>query len=229
MLHFFSRYFFIAFAFIASFILVPTSLFTLYIPPTIPSQGVAHRIFYWHVPIAWVALYAPCIASFNSVLYLITRKDIYDCWSLASVRVSYLFALAVLFSGPLWASTEWGTYWNWKDSRLISFFILVLILSSYFLIRNQGREMAHYKIMSSLIAILAAFASIMTWFAIRWMEPDTHPSSVLGKMSPLISQGFWISVLAYHLLFWMILLITIRHEKMKRGWEHIRTSRVDYN
>ena len=202
------------------FTLVPVTLICLSYPPTIASQGIAHRIFYLHVPIAWVALYAPIIAAGSSCLYLWTRHNRYDIYSLAATRIAYIFAIAVLFSGPLWAATEWGSYWNWKDSRLISFFVLLLILSAYFIHRSMASSVGvQEKLGSSVIAILAALASILTWLAIRWMEPDTHPGSVLDKMSPKIRLSFWIAVLAYHLLFWSLLYLSIQKERIKAQYK----------
>ncbi len=199
------------------FILLPISLFSLYYPPTIASQGIAHRIFYIHVPIAWVALYAPFFGAVFSLLYLFRRKEKYDIYSVACLRIAYLFGIAVLVSGPLWASTEWGTYWNWKDSRLVSFFILLLSLSAYFLVRRNFYESpVQARSASALVATLSALASLLTWFAIRWIEPDTHPPSVLDKMSPPIRLSFWLSVLAYHMLFWVLLYLAIQHEKIRR-------------
>ncbi len=202
--------------YIAPFLLIPVTLIALSYPPTIPSQGVAHRIFYLHVPIAWVALYAPLLSAICGLCYLFTRKEGYDIWSLACCRVAYLFAIAVLISGPIWASTEWGVYWNWKDSRLISFFILFLTLSAYFLVRAFSRNPISEKSSAAAIAVLAALAAILTWFAIRLIEPDTHPPSILEKMSPKISQTFWLSVLVYHIFFWVILHLAVHHEKMMR-------------
>ena len=204
------------FSYAVPFFLIPLSLLVLSYPPTIPSQGVAHRIFYFHVPIAWVALYAPLLSAGSALLYLFTRKESYDIWSLASSRIAYLFAIAVLISGPLWAETEWGVYWNWKDSRLISFFILFLTLSTYFLVRLFSQNPASEKSSAAVLAILAAIAAVLTWFAIRLIEPDTHPPSILNKMSPKISQSFWLSVLVYHLFFWALLHLSIYHEKIIR-------------
>ena len=204
------------FVFLGAFSIVPISLYALYIPPTIASQGVAHRIFYLHVPIAWVALYAPLFSALCAILYLNTKKDIYDVYSLANAKIAYLFSIAVLISGPLWASTEWGSYWNWKDSRLISFFVLFLALSSYFLIRWITENAQKEKVFASLLSFLSAISAFLTWFAIRWIEPDTHPPPVLDKMSPKIKIAFWLSVLAYHFLFWIFLQISIRHERIRR-------------
>ena len=205
-------------------LLLPTTYFVLSYPPTIVSQGIAHRIFYFHVPIAWIALYAPIISAICAILYLHTRREIYDIWSLAAARCAYLFSLMVLFSGPLWAVTEWGTYWNWQDSRLVSFFILVLALSAYFLFSYLSNAQQQ-RAVRALLAILAAMAAALTWFAIRWLEPDTHPTSVLGKLGPRIRQSFWLSVFVYHLVFWSFLRLAIRYEHISR-WHSYKQANI---
>jgi len=199
--------------------LVPITIFSLYYPPVIVSQGQAHRIFYIHVPVAWVALYAPGLAAACGILYLATKKEIYDRWCHASSMVSLLFSAGVVISGPLWASTEWGTYWNWKDSRLMSFFILLLALAGYFLVRNLTDDLRTKKIYGSVMSVFAALAALFTWFAIRIVTPDTHPTSVMGKMHPDIRNAFFLSVAAYHFLFLLLMRITLRYEFVKREFE----------
>ena len=198
------------------FLLVPLTLFAMTYPPPLPAQGQAHRIFYIHVPTAWVALYSPLIAAVAGVLFLRSRREVYDVWSQASVRLSFLFAVSVVVSGPIWASTEWGTYWNWKDERLMSFFVLVLCLLGYFLARHLTDDMERAALFGAIMAILAALAAVLTWFAIRVTDPDTHPPSVLTSMSPKIRLTFWLSVVGYHLLFLAMLRLAVRHEWLRR-------------
>lgn len=196
------------------------TVMALYYPPVIVEQGQAHRIFYIHVPVAWVALYAPIIASVCGILYLIRREEKFDVWSLAAVRLAMVFGLGVVISGPLWAITEWGTYWNWKDSRLMSFFILLLCLGGYFLVRNLTEDHNKRAAYSSMMAIISAMAALLTWFAIRIIEPDTHPTSVLDAMSPRIGQTFWMSIIGYHFLFLLMLRMAVRHEWIVRIREY---------
>lgn len=196
-------------------------LMSLIYPPVIVSQGQAHRIFYTHVPIAWIALYAPLISAVAGVLYLVKRREIFDVWSVANARLAMLCAVCVVISGPLWASTEWGVYWNWKDSRLISFFVLLLSLGGYFLVRNLTEDVNKQGSYAAVMAVLAALAAVLTWFAIRLITPDTHPTSVMGSMSPRIRLTFWASVLGYHLFFLFLLRLSVRHELVKRSMLHL--------
>ncbi|HMZ60910.1 MAG TPA: ABC transporter permease, partial [Leptospiraceae bacterium] len=52
-------------------VLFPVSVwYSLNVPGVVLAQGVSHRIFYFHVSVAWVALYAPVISSMAGILYL---------------------------------------------------------------------------------------------------------------------------------------------------------------
>ncbi len=206
-------------------LLIPVTYLVLTYPPVIASQGIAHRIFYFHVPIAWVALYAPILATVFAVLYLMRRKEIYDIWSIASIRVSLLFSLAVVISGPLWAKTEWGTYWNWKDARLITFFILLVLIISYFSVRQIGENIEKKATQGSVMTILISVASLMTWFSIRWFATDTHPGPVVDTLSTKIRMSFWVSVLAYHFLFLTLLFLAVRLELITRWLRKIEADK----
>ncbi|MFN3603225.1 MAG: cytochrome c biogenesis protein CcsA [Leptonema sp. (in: bacteria)] len=203
------------------FTIIPVTLLGLVYPPVIPSQGVAHRIFYMHVPIAWVGMYAPFLGSLFGILFILTKKTIYEKLIYTSMNLAFLFSLGVIISGPIWASTEWGTYWNWKDSRLMSFFILLLALGSYFIVKNFTDDPQKKAIYSAIMAILSSLASLLTWFSIRIFTPDTHPTPVLSTMSPKIRLTFWISIIGYNLFFISFFYLTYRYEKIKEYYEKI--------
>lgn len=185
-------------------------------PPTLASQGQASRILFFHVPIAWVALYAPCLAALSGGLYLYTRRETFDIWSLASARIAFVFAIGVVFTGGIWGSVEWGVFWSFHDPRLMSFAILVLTLASYFLARWMTEDKRRAALYGAVAAILAAVAALLTWFAIRLVTPDLHPGPVIATMSPKIRLSFWLSVLAFHFLFLALLRASIRHERLRR-------------
>ncbi|MCS7204242.1 MAG: cytochrome c biogenesis protein [Leptospiraceae bacterium] len=207
-----------------SFILIPVTILSLTYPPVIVSQGQAHRIFYIHVPVAWVAMYSPFIGVISAILYLIKRKSLYDIVVVSSMRTAFIFSLGVIISGPIWASTEWGTYWNWKDPRLMSFFILALAISSFFIVRTFTDNPMKRGTYSAIMTIFSALASILTWFSIRILTPDTHPGPVLHTLSKEIEITFWISVFGYHFFFWVIFYITYQHEKIKEIYKNLMIS-----
>lgn len=205
-----------------AFTLPAITIFALTYPPPVISQGQAQRIFYIHAPIAWIALYAPLISAVCAILFLVKRNERFDFWSVAANRVALLFALAVIISGPLWAATEWGTYWDWSDYRLMSFFVLVLSLFGYFYARSTTDHPDRKAVLGAVMSIIAALSATITWFAIRLVVPEKHPQPVLGTMAPEIRTTFWLSVLAYHLVFLLFLRVAIRREYLRSLTERLQ-------
>ncbi|MCZ8240085.1 MAG: cytochrome c biogenesis protein CcsA [Leptospiraceae bacterium] len=192
--------------------------YSLYYVQTVPNvileQGLAHRIFYFHVPVAWVALYGPLFSCVASITYLITLNKKWDMYSYSLNIISLVFSFGVLFSGPIWALSAWGVSWDWTDARLQSFFILFLSLIGYFIFRSLVTSYQKKMLLSSYLTLLCGVNSILTWGAIRWIDnPGNHPSSVLGKggMDADMKFGFYLSVFAFHILFLVLLRLTIRY------------------
>ncbi|MCE9501531.1 MAG: cytochrome c biogenesis protein [Leptospira sp.] len=206
----------------------PFSVYTsLYYPNVILEQGLSHRIFYFHVSVAWVALYGPVLSAFFAILYIARKNEFWDTLSYTSSKISLLFAIGVLFSGPIWAKSAWGVPWDWSDARLQSFFVLVVSLFSYFIFRNLVTNPVNKPLFSSYLSILCALNAVITWGAIRWIEnPGNHPGSVLGKggMDQDMRFAFWMNIIAYHLLFLMLFRLTYRFEKLKIAYDYLRDS-----
>ncbi len=197
----------------------------VYYPNVILEQGLAHRIFYFHVGVAWVALYAPVFSSSFGLLYLWKKDFSYDLISYTMAQVALLFSIAVLFSGPIWAYSAWGVAWDRTDARLNSFLVLFISLLSYFLLRSLISDPYKRAKVSAIMSLFSSLNSVLTWGAIRWVEnPGNHPGSVLGKggMDFDIKLTFWINVLAYHLLFLVIFFILYNHAKIKLEEEKAR-------
>lgn len=197
------------------FVLGYSTYFSLYIPPVILEQGLSHRIFYFHVPVAWVALYGPLFSAIFSILYLWKKDMALDTLSFSLNQISLLFAIGVLFSGPIWALSAWGVAWDETDARLQSFFVLCLTLVAYFVFRFVIPSRSKRASLSSFLSIFCALTAVLTWGAIRWIEnPGNHPGSVLGKggMEPIMKKAFWLGVFAYHLLFLALLYLLVRFQ-----------------
>jgi heme exporter protein C len=76
--------------------------------PTEQTMGEIQRIFYYHVPSAWVA-FVCFFANFGaSIWYLATKNERSDAVAVAAAEVGVVFNTIVLVTGPLWAKPVWG-------------------------------------------------------------------------------------------------------------------------
>ena len=103
--------------------------------PTERTLGIAQRIFYVHVPSAWIAFFAFGIVALCSGVYLWLRDERLDMAALAAAEGGMVFCTIMLLTGPLWARVSWGTWWTWEP-RLVLTLLLWFVYFSYFLVRN---------------------------------------------------------------------------------------------
>src|SRR5512141_80717 len=69
--------------------------------PLEATQGAAQKIFYIHVPSAWVAFLAFGIVGICSILYLVMKEPRLDRLAASSAEVGMIFTTGVLLTGPI--------------------------------------------------------------------------------------------------------------------------------
>lgn len=158
-------------------------------------MGEAQRIFYYHVPSAWVSFLAFGVTVVAGIAFLRTGDHKWDRLGLASVEVGIMFALMTLFSGMLWARPSWNTWWTW-DPRLTTYAILLLIYFAYLMLR-QGIEDPDKRARFGSVYGIVGFISVpITYFSIylwRTIHPalfGTNSSETKMTMEPAMLQTF---------------------------------------
>src|SRR4051794_2045241 len=71
--------------------------------PREATMGLVQKIFYYHVPSAWVCFLATFVCAFGSALYLFKGSEWGDRLAVSSAELTVLFGLCTLVTGPLWA------------------------------------------------------------------------------------------------------------------------------
>src|ERR1700689_840514 len=136
--------------------LMLVSLFMVFewVPPE-ADQGIVQRIFYFHVPCAWVAFAAFGIVAIAGVFYLWLKDPIWDDLGYAAAEIGMVFCALGLVAGSLWAKPIWGTWWTW-DSRLTTTFILWLLYGGYLMLRAMADDTPEVARCGAVIGIVAA-------------------------------------------------------------------------
>jgi heme exporter protein C len=149
----------------------------MFIAPTEQTMGDIQRIFYYHVPSAFVAFSCFFTNLIASIVYLKTRNLAADAFALASAEVGVVFCSVVLVTGPLWARPVWGIWWTW-DARLTSTLLLWLIYVSYLLLRRFSAA-GQTPVLAAVLAIFGAVDVVFVYMSIRWFRTQ-HPQPVMG-------------------------------------------------
>lgn len=186
--------------------------------PTEREMGFVQKIFYFHVPSAWMMLLSAPLMAVGSIAYLVTKKDKWDRLSDAGVELAIMFGALVMISGPLWGRKAWGTYWVW-DVRLTSSLVLVLTLVACKIVRSYAGTSA--KQIAAGLSILAVLNAIFVWVSVDLWQ-GTHPPKLVQTLGSEMKQTFWISVLGFHLAYGAMLWSRLRMGKLRTGLDRLQ-------
>jgi len=186
--------------------------------PTEATMGVVQRIFYYHVPSAWVSFLAFFVVFLSGLVYLIKRDRKWDIMASASAEVGLLFCTLVLITGPIWAKPVWGIWWTW-DARLTLTMVLWLIYAGYLMLRHYVEDAQRRAAFSAVLGIVGFLNVPLVYMSIRWWRTQ-HPQPVIagGKdsgLDPAMFQTLMVCVVAFTLVWWVLVRMRMKLEHMR--------------
>lgn len=167
-------------------------------------QGFVQKIFYVHVPVAWVAFLAFGVTGYQGLRYLMTKDLAHDRKAAASAEVGVIFITLVLITGPLWAKPIWGIFWTW-DLRLTTSFILWLLYLAYLILRRSVSDRERRAQLSAVVGLISFLDVPIVYMANR-VKASQHPAPVVGGgensgLAPEFLATLLIGVLAFTTLY----------------------------
>lgn len=184
-------------------------VFAFALPAPQQQIGDSSRIFYFHVPCAWVCVLAFFMTALFSVRYLLKKDIRLDAKASLSAQLGLIFCVLATFSGAIWARFAWGAFWNW-DPRETSIFLQLLIYLAYFSLRGSIGETEKRATFSSAYAILAFLTVPFLIFVVPRISPSLHPSdTVVGKgqkfnLGPAVRWIFFASLAGFTVLYYRL-------------------------
>lgn len=170
-------------------------------------QGLAQKIFYFHVSSAFAMYLSFITAGIAALLYLWKRKPSFDSYSYAGVWTGLLFLSMVLISGPIWAKPIWGTWWTW-DPRLTTTLLLMLIFVAYILLRRFFGSDERGALLGAIVTLFGVLDIPLIFFSVKLWR-GIHPSVLGGESNmpwemklALIFTNIVVLILAGY-IFWM--------------------------
>ncbi len=180
--------------------------------PTEKHTGIVQRIFYFHVPVAWVSFLAFFITFIFSILYLWKREIKWDTIAHASAEAGVIFTTLVLITGPIWAKAVWGVWWTW-DARLTTSLVLWLIYIAYLLVRSFATEPARGARFSAVIGIVG-FIDVPIVFTTVNLWRTQHPTTIIfeGGLTTTMLMTLLVCIAAFTVLY---VILTIQSATLK--------------
>lgn len=195
-----------------------------------PAERYAQRIFYFHVPAAWIGFLAFIAAAIFSILYLAKRQEKWDIWALSSIEIGLAFFTMVMVSGPIWAKPTWNVWWTWEPRLTIST-ICWLLYIGYLMLRGAIDNPERQARFAAVFAIIASISVPINWMAIRWWR-TIHPAVIMPGNATESQGDFGMSndirttlifcVVAFTVFYINLMYHRIKLESMARQVEQLK-------
>ena len=182
------------------------------------TMGLVQKIFYFHASCG-MAMFAAAFASgIGSAMFLFGGKRAADRLAVAGAELTSIIGLLVLVTGPLWARKAWGVWWQW-DARLTSTLVMWMIFNAYLLLRRYGGpgsdRLAAAVALFGMANVPFVYWSVNVW---RTLHPKT---SVIPSLQPGMRGPFWFCVVAFLLLFSLLLALRMELEKRRQQLDEL--------
>jgi heme exporter protein C len=163
---------------LAAVLVLTAGIFMAFVyAPTDIDQGDAQRIFYVHVPMAWLAYLAMAVVLVGSVGYLWKRSARMDRLARASAELGFLFTTLVLITGSLWGRPIWNTWWQW-EARLTTTLILWFIYIGYFMVRAYAGDRERGARYAAVLGVIGAIDVPIIHQSVKWWR-TLHPEPIV--------------------------------------------------
>ena len=169
------------------------------------TMGMVQKVFYYHMPSAWMFLLGAIVCGIASARYLASSDLRHDRTALAAAELTVLFGLLTLVTGPLWARRAWGTWWVW-DPRVTSSLVGWLIACAYLILRKYGG--AGSERLAAALALFGMANVPFIYISVNYWRTIHPPTSVVPTLPVSMGAPLWFCVTAFTLFF--ILLMTMR-------------------
>lgn len=209
-----------AFGWVSLVLLGLTIYGAFFYAPTEAVQGIHQRIFYIHVPIAWIAFLAFFVVFVGSAVYLRRRSLTWDRIAWASAEVGVVFTTLVLITGALWGRPIWGTWWTW-DPKLTTTLVLWFIYVGYLMLRSYVAEPERAARYCAVVGLVGFVDVPIVYFSTTWWRA-LHPTAMIvtddGPALPAsMLWVFFLSLIAFNTLYVYLVAHRVRAERLKEA------------
>lgn len=215
---------------VLSFLGMMVSLWMIFLyAPLDEVQGEPQRIFYFHVPMAWVGMLGFVIVTLGGIVYLVKSDERWDWLARAAAEVGTVFLTLALVLGSIWGKTTWGTWWTW-DPKLTAVLILWFMYVGYIMLRSyMGRTHASAR-NGAVLAIVGVIDVPIIYEATNWWR-TLHPPAQVGVAGALpgsVVLTLMVSLITFTLLFSFMMIQLYQLQKLQTLAQRLRAN-VEYD
>ena len=177
-------------------------------------QGELVRIFFIHVPFAWLSTLIYAGISICAFIFIVFKLPLSFEFMQIGAPIGRLFTLLTIFTGSIWGKPTWGTWWAW-DARLTSVLILFFIYLGFEVLKSSLEETQKNQRILSYYILLGTLNLPIIKFSVDWWntlhQPSTISKNVFAHMDPSYFLPLFLMFFAFLSWAFFLLLLKLSH------------------
>jgi heme exporter protein C len=180
-------------------------------------QGDLFRLFYVHVPLAWLT-YAACALLFGASAAHLRGHRGADPLARAAAELGLVGASLVLVTGSVWGRAVWGVWWTW-DARLTATLVMWGLFAACLMVRSTVVDRARAAKIAAWIGILGILDLPIVQLSVDWWRTLHPPPSVTrpGALAPEILAVLTVALIGFGLVSGRVLVVRVRALRSPSG------------
>jgi len=184
-------------------------------------QGEPQRIFYLHVPMAWIGMFAYVVMTVAGIVYLFNADERVDWIARASAEVGFVFLTITLILGMLWGKPIWGAWWVW-DPKLTAALILWFMYVGYIMLRSYwGRNRESGRV-GAVIGIIGIIDVPIIYMSVLWWRGQ-HPAPI-SDLPPQATLTLLVTLVSVTLLACFLMVQAYQLQRLQTLAQRLRAS-----
>ena len=195
--------------------------------PTEEVEGNAQRIFYFHVPMAWIGMLAFVILAIASIAYIISKDERWDWVARAAAESGAVFITLATILGSIWGKTTWGTWWSW-DPKLTAVLLMWFMYIAYIMLRSYMGRTTSSAYSGAVLAIVGVIDVPIIYLSVVWWR-TLHPGPEVasGDLPASVVLTLMVSLLTFTLFYSFLMIQLYQLQKVQAQAERLRAG-VEY-
>lgn len=175
---------------------------------------LTQRIFYYHVPSAWVAYLAFGVTALASGLLLWRGDRKWDALALSSAEVGTVFSVIALLTGLVWSRQEFIGYSPFRDAKVISLVVVILSYFAYLALRSNLDPGERRGRISAVYGLLAFLGVPLSYLASR---ASLHPDFTRAdeSLDPRLGWFLLASTVVFTVLYAALVRVRMRMARLE--------------
>src|SRR4029078_4638563 len=128
--------------------------------------------------------------AWKALTHLRTRAAGADLESYAAIHQGVIFGALTLVTGSIWGRPSGGIWWTWSSNQLVTFLVLFLFYSAYFMLRYSVEPGPARANMCAFYALFGGVLIPISWLSIR-LANDFIPPTVFTRHGPQMSGSMF--------------------------------------